>query len=110
VTTTDGVRLYVRRLGDGPGAVIVPNGIYLIPDSNGLRAAERSFSTTCATVGCRTPSRTNRELGKGSVTMSMISIPSGAMRAFVDRRSGQGVRIDRSVSQGRVAWVGRGGM
>ena len=32
VTTTDGVRLYVRRLGDGPGAVIVPNGIYLIPD------------------------------------------------------------------------------
>jgi proline iminopeptidase len=32
VTTRDGVRLYVRRVGDGPGAVIVPNGIYLMPD------------------------------------------------------------------------------
>jgi proline iminopeptidase len=32
VTTSDGVRLYVRTLGGGPTTLVVPNGLYFIDD------------------------------------------------------------------------------
>jgi len=32
ITTVDGARLFFQRLGDGPKTVIIPNGIYLLPD------------------------------------------------------------------------------
>ena len=32
VTTQDGVRLFCRKLGDGPNAVIIPNAIYMFDD------------------------------------------------------------------------------
>ena len=32
VTTPDGVRLAFRALGDGPGLLVIPNGMYLIDD------------------------------------------------------------------------------
>lgn len=36
VTTEDGIRLFYRTLGDGPQTVIIPNGMYLLEDFEGL--------------------------------------------------------------------------
>jgi pimeloyl-ACP methyl ester carboxylesterase len=36
VTTQDGIRLYFRQLGDGPGTVIIPNAVHMFEDFKDL--------------------------------------------------------------------------
>ena len=42
VTTADGLRLFYKKLGDGPTTVVVPNGTYMADDFAPL-ADRRTF-------------------------------------------------------------------
>jgi len=83
VTTQDGVRLFFRRAGSGPKAVLIPNGMYLLDDLEYLAGERTLIFYDLRNRGRSDHVNDRSKLAGAFITTLMIWTPSAAMLASV---------------------------